>query len=358
MPSTLTLETFDPLDPTRRHLALAHLAVREAAGRADHGDRFRRYSLDELRADARPARQDRSEYVTALVPDGAGGARVVGTAVHVFPLLDNRNQTFADVWVLPTHRRRGIGSALIEHLVTRTRATGRSLITLESLRLLDRPDEASAFVARHGFRAALTDHRSDLDLPDDPAEKEAAVRTLLAPLDAEVAAADPASDHDLVTYLDEIPERWLAGRAVLEGRMSTDAPLGDLELEPEHWDGERLLESLARLRDAGRRLVETIAVQRSSGQVVGFTMLVVHPDHDGIAQQWNTLVLPEHRGRRLGMWIKAANLRALLAHHPRVRQIRTYNAEVNEPMLRVNRAMGFRAVAELTEWQRRLTPTP
>jgi len=347
MRSTLVIAGIDPLDEAQRERTEAYLAVRTDAGRADHGDRYDRYTLHELRGDARPARQHRSEHVVAVLRD-ATGEHVLGAAEQYFPLLDNLNQTFGQVCVRPEHRRRGIGSALVEHLVERTRAAGRSRLTVESLRLLDRPDEASAFACRHGFVPALTDRRSDLDLPG-PASLDA----LLAPLEAEVAGADPASAYDLVTYQDAIPDQWQPGRALLEARMSLDAPVGDLELEPELWDTARIQESTRMLRDQGRHFVETIAVERATGQVAGFTMLVHHPDHDGIAHQWNTLVLPDHRGRRLGMWIKAANLRALLKRFPEVRQVRTFNAEVNEPMLRVNRAMGFRAVAEMVEWQKR-----
>jgi RimJ/RimL family protein N-acetyltransferase len=54
------------------------------------------------------------------------------------------------------------------------------------------------------------------------------------------------------------------------------------------------------------------------------------------------------------MWIKAVNLRALVAAHPGVRRLVTYNAVANSPMLRVNHAMGYRRVGSLVEWQKRL----
>jgi hypothetical protein len=62
------------------------------------------------------------------------------------------------------------------------------------------------------------------------------------------------------------------------------------------------------------------------------------------------LVTSEHRGRRLGQLVKATNLRALHAGLPEVTWICTWNAESNEPMLRVNRALGFRPVGRTTEW--------
>lgn len=105
-------------------------------------------------------------------------------------------------------------------------------------------------------------------------------------------------------------------------------------------------------RAQGRRFVETIAVERSTGELAAFTDVSV-PAHDRTqAYQWNTLVLQEHRGRRLGQLVKAANLRALLRELPAVTRLVTWNADVNEPMLRVDRAMGFVPVGVITEWQK------
>jgi hypothetical protein len=40
---------------------------------------------------------------------------------------------------------------------------------------------------------------------------------------------------------------------------------------------------------------------------------------------------------------------------PHARSIHTWNAGENEPMLRVNRALGFVPVGWLTEWQKTLS---
>jgi hypothetical protein len=70
--------------------------------------------------------------------------------------------------------------------------------------------------------------------------------------------------------------------------------------------------------------------------------------------QWDTLVLREHRGHRLGLLVKAANLQALITELPEVRRVFTWNATENEPMLRVNRALGFAPIGHTTEWQKQL----
>ena len=52
--------------------------------------------------------------------------------------------------------------------------------------------------------------------------------------------------------------------------------------------------------------------------------------------------------------MKIANLQLLLAERPEVRQVTTYNAEVNAHMIGVNERLGFEAVGRLGEFQKRL----
>ncbi len=60
---------------------------------------------------------------------------------------------------------------------------------------------------------------------------------------------------------------------------------------------------------------------------------------------------PAHRGHRLGLLLKVANLRFLQQHEPAVTKVYTWNADSNAPMLQVNVAMGFRPVRQWGEWE-------
>lgn len=347
----VVIEPVDIGDPGHLDRTLAHLAVRTASGRAAMGERHQPYTVAELRVDARPTTQHRCEHLVAVEHDAG---QVVGAAELYFPLLDNTDHAFGQVDVLPQARRRGVGSTLVEHLIERTRAEGRRAVTIESVAATEqiseqRQDAGTAFAVRHGFSLALANHRSDLDLPHGAADLD----EVLATVEAEVAMARPDRGYDVITCHGAVPPQWLDQRAVLAGRMTTDAPLGDLGIEPEAWDAARIRERDQMAADQGRHLIETVAVERATGDLAAATTLAFHPDHGEIAAQWDTLVLREHRGHRLGMWVKAANLRALLAAFPQVRRVKTYNAVENSPMLRVNRAMGFRPVGVLTEWQKR-----
>ena len=60
-----------------------------------------------------------------------------------------------------------------------------------------------------------------------------------------------------------------------------------------------------------------------------------------------TVVHPEHRGHRLGLAVKLANLEALAGSRARdVRLIVTGNAAVNAPMIAVNDMMGFEVAGD------------
>jgi len=72
------------------------------------------------------------------------------------------------------------------------------------------------------------------------------------------------------------------------------------------------------------------------------------------AYQWGTLVRADHRGHRLGMAVKVANLRLLQETHPQVTTVVTYNADVNAPMVAVNDRLGFVPVQWLGELQKKL----
>ena len=64
------------------------------------------------------------------------------------------------------------------------------------------------------------------------------------------------------------------------------------------------------------------------------------------------MVLPEHRGHRLGLATKLASHRALRAAVPACRLVTTSNAEVNMHMNAINEAIGYRLVETLVEYHR------
>jgi hypothetical protein len=65
-------------------------------------------------------------------------------------------------------------------------------------------------------------------------------------------------------------------------------------------------------------------------------------------------VLSDHRGHRLGMLVKLANLAALEGSCPGHPSVITFNAEENRHMLSVDDDLGFVAFGYEGNWQMRL----
>lgn len=268
------------------------------------------------------------------------GGDVVGALRLLFPVRDNTTVAVVDLAVHPAHRRRGIGSALLAEALRLSAAAGRSELIAE----VDEPGPEAPgrlFALRHGWTCDLLETRRDLVLPPDEAR--------LSALEAEARRA--ARDYELVTWRDRTPDALLDDRALLEARMSTDAPHGELPVGEERWDAGRIREYEASNRARGRTVLSAGAVR--DGRLVAFTDLHVRPDRPEHARQGATLVLREHRGHRLGALMKAAVLRELATVFPGARRITTYNSEDNAPMVAVNRALGYEPAGQISTWSRR-----
>jgi GNAT superfamily N-acetyltransferase len=122
-----------------------------------------------------------------------------------------------------------------------------------------------------------------------------------------------------------------------------------LEIEAKRWTPERLRSVEARRRTAGHLTSTTVAIA-TDGTLAGYTELTGKPQHPDRLDQHDTLVRPEHRGHRLGLALKTANLQALQARTSHLAKIHTWNAETNAPMIAVNNHLGFRPVEHQHLW--------
>jgi GNAT superfamily N-acetyltransferase len=302
------------------------------------------WTLAELRADVQADRQSRLIEPFSGLVDG----QVVVTGWLELSLRDNLDLADVEVATLPEHRRRGYGSAMLEHLLGRVVAHGRGTVATEATYSCDAPADGSgtpvaAFLARHGFEFSLADVKRVLDLPVD--------ETLLDRLEKDIAAH--VAGYTLRTFGTPVPEDLLAGFGALKGSLMVEAPQGELALQEEVFDAQRIREDEAVLAASGRRKHITVALA-GDGEPVAYSEVAVPRDDPAMAYQWGTLVRPDHRGHRLGLATKLANLRRLQSLEPGRTLLVTYNAEVNRPMIAVNEALGFRPVERLGEFHRKV----
>jgi GNAT superfamily N-acetyltransferase len=288
------------------------------------------------------------------------GARVDGVivarAVHEWQ-LDDASVGWMDLHVHPDFRRRGIGRALADTVEEHARSLERSRLIAYAVSA-DAPGERLVpptgagsvpagnrevrFLLARGWRLEQIARASRFPLPADRAEV-AARRA-----DAERHAGD---DYRIHTWVGPTPEHWLADQAMLNTRMSTEAPSAGLEEPEDHWDVDRVREYDA-LQDAGPRTTLTAAAEHvPTGTLAGFTQLAAPADLTRPVGQQDTLVLPEHRGHRLGMLLKVANLQFLEQVAPGHPCVLTWNAEENRAMLDVNEAVGFVPIGYEGAWR-------
>lgn len=175
-----------------------------------------------------------------------------------------------------------------------------------------------------------------------------------ATLDEWAGAAKPYHrDYRLVSVQGGVPDELVPGFCALQAAFNEEAPMGDFDVEPEVWTAERLRANEERRERQGTWTDVTFAIA-PDGSVVGMTELEVTGEGRGNCLQGGTLVLPHHRGHRLGMALKVANLRSLQTRDFELTMIHSWNAEVNDHMGAINAALGFVAVETVEEMQLRL----
>jgi GNAT superfamily N-acetyltransferase len=329
------------LDPADQRALDASFAIREAARAHDLPDfpRNCRYRHDASMRIAWPG-YDEANWLAYH------GDQPVGVGNVSLPQLDNLENAWAEIFVHPDHRRQGAGRALYDQIVEYARAGGRRRLMADTIEALpdghERNVAGSAFARATGMDNVLGEVRRRLDLAAaDPSGYD----RLLAD------AWTHADGYSLVQWRDRAPDEYVADVAYLDGRLHSDAPMGDLDWAPENIDAERMRRMEEARLAHGSRLYSSAVRHDASGRVVAVTALMLEktvPEH---AWQLITLVDPPHRGHRLGTIVKIANLQYAMAGEPALREVDTWNAAVNDHMISINEILGFRAVDALVNWQ-------
>jgi GNAT superfamily N-acetyltransferase len=270
------------------------------------------------------------------------GDDVVGTADLGGSTTDNLHLADLEIHVRPAHRRRGIGRALYDEAAGLLAADGRTSICAETYVPAGAEPAgvaAYAFATVLGFDCVHVEDHLLLDLPV-PDDRIAGLR----------AKAD-APAYDVLTWTGPCPDEHLEAFCEMHTRMSTDVPVGDIDYQPVVIDAERLRareERVFRSYDG----ITAVARRRADGVFGGYTQLYL-PHGETYASQDDTLVMPEHRGHRLGTLLKCATLEILQREHPDRVEIHTDTAVDNHAMQATNRDFGYRPVERLHEMQRR-----
>jgi GNAT superfamily N-acetyltransferase len=237
-----------------------------------------------------------------------------------------------EVFVKPALRRRGLGRQLVAVAVRRAYLEGFSSIGVEAIG----GTPAMAFYESLGFEREYVETRSVLSLAtvDWPA--------------LGVMAKSIGSGYRVEFHPDGPPEELLEAysQAKLEAQDDDD----DLDLAPRSSDPQRLRDSLQTLHRRGLKPYIVLAIHESTGVVAGLTEVVVPAQHPERADQYDTIVVRDHRGFGIDRAIKARMLFELRAAEPGLREVQTWNAQHNESMLKVNAELGYQTDRDWYEY--------
>lgn len=259
---------------------------------------------------------------------------------------DNLHTVRCDLFVHPESRRRGYGRRLLGEVEGYARAHGRREVTCFGMEGAHEIGEGPS----RGFAPAV-----DYELADDSRRYELAWPMPPAVRATLLATWRPyALDYEMISFQGRSPEELLEPRARLARSMSSESPWANFEPEEEVWDEDRMRAHEETTEAMGRLLLVTVARERATGQLVGYSELTVSRAAPDTAYQWDTLIALEHRGHRLGGLVKIANLDQLEATGLPVRRVTTFNSTINEPMIRVNLSLGATVQGAAVLWRRDL----
>lgn len=236
---------------------------------------------------------------------------------------------FVDVWggVRRSHRRQGVASTLMRTLLASMEERGKTTATIKASL-----PEGHAFLAAIG---ATEKHRSIENrmafagLDDDA----------LARWRAEALAAGRGLRMEI--HAGRVPFERLATLMAPLSALLEDAPTTDLERPPMRFELEDFRAWYAEIdRRGGEHFLVLLLDGDEVAAVCDASWNQLYPDR---MFQRLTAVARHWRGKGLAKGVKAVMLQLVRERHPEVVMAVTHNAEVNAPMLAINRRLGFAA---------------
>jgi GNAT superfamily N-acetyltransferase len=282
-------------------------------------------------ADPHPSASSRR---LAWLASGDDGVPLGSAFLRLFTKEGQEHLAELELAVHGAERRQGVGTRLLEAAVDAAKSERRRSVIAQAVQ----GSPADLFLAARGFRPVLSLTYARLPLADVDR----------AAIDALVEVPHPG--YRLTEWEGTVPDA-LARSFAASRRAMDDMPMEGTDFGTVVWDVDRVVAAAEAVARRGELLHTVAVLNESDGGVVGFSELVVPGDGSGDGQHYGTAVLPEHRGRGLARWMKAAAVRHALERHPALAGLRTDTAQSNKPMLAVNDSLGYLPTHKAVEYQ-------
>jgi len=272
--------------------------------------------------------QHHMHIFVATVDNVLYGAYAVLTHKEETPEYEeNKHAALGTLWVHPEHRKQGVGTQLLKNVMTFAQENDLTLVQLDS-----GTDAGNAFAEHFGGQVAIIANTSrlytddiDWDLMQDWYD------TCQANLpDVRVERFEGLiNDDDIEVYAEFYTE------------VFNQQPLEDTQGLENTYTPEIMRQEHEEMVERGSRHITFIS-RESDGTISGLTEIFHNSQRAHVTRQGLTGVKDAYRGRKLGKYLKAAAVLYTRDEFPEQQFIGTTNASVNEPMLHINIAMGFK----------------
>jgi mycothiol synthase len=248
----------------------------------------------------------------------------------------NKHLMWGEIYVRPDERRKRVGASWLPLIVDLMEEQGRTVLGLGSDR-----ESGHAFLRWLGAEPKLEEIESRLKLSEvDWSMMERWVE--------EGARRSPQTRLEI--YDGGVPETMWPDFAKQRSALLNTIPFEGLEIGDIVVTPERIREHHERAALTGT-VYHDVLTREPDDSISGMTDVSWAPYRRTHIEQQFTGVLPDARGRGLGKWIKAAMVLHIRELYPDAEWISTGNAGSNAPMLKINRAMGFKPYRTAVDYQ-------